>query len=249
MEQNSLFFIPESQNLIIDSETFFPYKVRIPNYKFLILGTEILGMRSTSTQQDIDDKIVQAFERISSALRILLWDLAKEEGLSPLQIQFLLYLSSHSADFCTVSNLAKEFGLTRATVSDTIKVLLEKGLVIKKSHEKDGRIFTLRLTKEGKRQTKKLDHWMNVIKENLKHFPPQIKETVIIFLMEFIRSLQKAGIIKVARMCISCRHFQKNVHPDKEKPHHCILTDTPIGVKDIKIDCFRHESILVEIKD
>lgn len=192
-------------------------------------------------QQDIDSKIVATLERLSQALRTLLWDMAKREKLSPIQIQFLLYLSSHPKEQRRVSNLAKEFDLTQATVSGAIGALMEKGLISKKLWQKDMRVYTLELTPSGKRMAVRLSGWQTAIKEQITQFSSETKETVIIFLMELLVSLQRAGLISIARMCIACSFFQRYAHPGSERPHHCKLTDRPIANSELKIDCDKHK--------
>ncbi|MFQ6083563.1 MAG: MarR family winged helix-turn-helix transcriptional regulator [Candidatus Aminicenantia bacterium] len=206
------------------------------------------AFNSFKQQQDINSKIVAALERLSQALRILLWNIAKEKNLSPIQIQFLLYLSNHPKERRRVSNLAKEFGLTQATVSDTVKALMEKGLISKKPYQKDGRVSTLELTSSGKRLVVKLSGWQTAFKEQIKQFSPETKETVIIFLMELITSLQRAGIISIARMCIVCSFFQRDVHPGSESPHFCKLTNRPIANSELKIDCDKHKPIKTKLR-
>jgi len=185
----------------------------------------------------MENKIIAALERLSQAQQILLWDIAKEERLSPIQIRFMLYLKSHGKEQRRVSILAKEFGLTQATVSDAIKVLAEKGLISKKEYLKDKRVSTLDLTSKGKRITEKLSGWQDMIEEQIKHFSPETKETVMIFLMELIVSLKKAGVINFARMCIACNNFQKDAYPGSEKPHYCRLTNRAIASSELNIDC------------
>lgn len=196
---------------------------------------------SVKRQKDIDSRIVVALERISQTLRILLWEVAKEHGLSPIQIQFLVFLNTHSKERCRVSHLAREFDLTQATVSDAIKVLWEKGLIVKKPSQLDGRASTLGLTLSGKRLAVKLSGWQTAITEQMTQFSPEVKETVMIFLMEHIALLQRAGIISIAKMCIACSFFRRDVHRGSRKPHHCGLTDRPIGNWELKFDCNKHQ--------
>ena len=58
--------------------------------------------------QDVSSKIVVGLERLAQTFRVLLWEEAKEHALSPIQIQFLVYLRYHPPEFCRVSLLAKE---------------------------------------------------------------------------------------------------------------------------------------------
>jgi DNA-binding MarR family transcriptional regulator len=188
----------------------------------------------------VDERLVSAVERLSILFRYLLWDAAKVEKLSPIQIQFLLYLGKHSGSLCTVSRLAREFGLTKATVSDAVKALLRKGLLVKTRSAEDGRSSTLRLSVSGRRVAAKLEAWPDVVKRHLGQFPPDAKENVMVFLMDLIGSLQRAGVIEVARMCLSCGNFRRNIRPGAPRPHECTLTGRAIGNADLKIDCDLH---------
>ena len=73
--------------------------------------------------QNLDSKISAGIEKLSSVFRVLIWEQAKNLGLSPIQIQILIFLNYHSEHLATVSYLAKEFSLTKPTISDAIKIL------------------------------------------------------------------------------------------------------------------------------
>ena len=198
---------------------------------------------SVKRQKNIDSRIVAALERVSQTLRILLWEVAKEHGLSPIQIQFLIFLNSHLKERCRVSSLAQEFDLTQATVSDAIKVLWEKRLIVKRPSQLDGRASTLELTSSGKRLAIKLRDWQAAITEQMKQFSPETKETVTIFLMELIALLQRAGTICIARMCITCSFFRRDAYPGSERPHHCALTGRSIADSGVEIDCDKYDPV------
>ena len=79
--------------------------------------------------RNIDGRIVAALERISQAFRVLLWQESKDFSLSPIQIQVLIFLLHHSIDKCKVSYLADEFNMTKATISETVKILEQQKLI------------------------------------------------------------------------------------------------------------------------
>ncbi|WP_207890350.1 MarR family winged helix-turn-helix transcriptional regulator [Rubrobacter taiwanensis] len=74
----------------------------------------------------VDAKIVAALERLGQVFLTLLRERAAEAGLSPIQARFLLY---HAVELRRVGQLAREFGLTPATVSDAVDALEDKGLL------------------------------------------------------------------------------------------------------------------------
>ncbi|HEY4716081.1 MAG TPA: MarR family winged helix-turn-helix transcriptional regulator [bacterium] len=186
---------------------------------------------------DVDNKMLVLLERLSRVFKTQLWEIAKKENLSPIQFQFLLYLQSHPFSQRIVSNIALEFGLTQATVSDAVKSLCRKNLVLKKALKRDARVAVLNLTPSGKRLGKRLSNWADIIKNQFKSFDSAEKELIMLFLMKFIKELHNVGIIPVVRMCITCNNFRKNVYITKDKPHYCTLTDSPVADYELKLDC------------
>ena len=105
--------------------------------------------------ENIEGRIVVALERISEAFRVLLWNESKENALSPIQIQILIFIYFHTPEFNKVSYLAEEFNMTKATISDSVKVLVAKKLVSKETDATDTRSYSLSLTKEGEKIARK----------------------------------------------------------------------------------------------
>src|SRR5690606_41608464 len=100
-------------------------------------------------QNDLTSKIVVGLERISEVFKSLLWEQAKALGLSPIQIQIMIFIAYHKDELCNVSHLAKEFSITKATISDAVRVLEVKQLINKKYGTSDGRRYTIPLSEEG----------------------------------------------------------------------------------------------------
>ncbi len=189
---------------------------------------------------ELDEKIVAALERLSHVLRTLLWEQAVESRLSPIQIQTLLYLNSHAGDLCRVGQLAEEFGLTPATVSDAVSSLEAKRLLTREPWLEDRRAHTLRLTTQGQRSAQRLSHWADALHEQLERFAPEEKAQALRFSLQLIASLYRAGVITVARICLTCRFFRAHAHSDPNAPHHCALMDKPLAVQDLRVDCPEH---------
>ena len=195
----------------------------------------------SSQHGDVDKKIVTSLERFSQAFRVLFREEAQEHGLSPIQAQILVHLLFHGVELRRVGKLAEEFGLTRATVSDAVGSLEKKGLIERDLYPEDKRVATLRLTPAGEVVARKLATWANVVEESLSATSPEEKEAVMRFLMGLIASLQGAGVVTVARMCVSCRFFRPDAHPGEDSPHHCALLDLPLARSDLRVDCPEHE--------
>lgn len=197
-------------------------------------------MPKTGTSE-LDEKIVSALERLAHVLRTLLWEEATESRLSPIQIQTLIYLNSHSEELCRVGQLAQEFGLTPATMSDAVASLEAKGLLIRKPCPEDHRVQMLCLTPKGKRSSEKLSRWADALHQQLAHFSAEEKAQALQFLLKLIESLYRSGIITVARICLTCRFFRPHVHKNSRAPHHCALMDKPLSAGDLRVDCPEHK--------
>lgn len=191
--------------------------------------------------EDVDSKIAVALERLSQAFRVLLWGKTKSHNLSPIQIQILVYLLYHSEEPTTIGQIAAQFSLTPATVSDAVKTLAQKGLVIRTSQESDRRTTSVNLTISGREIARELAIWADIIRDNISRFDESDKLVVMRFLMKLIEALQGAGLITIARMCITCRFFHPNANPTSETPHYCKLMEKPLANSSLRLDCPEHE--------
>jgi DNA-binding MarR family transcriptional regulator len=195
----------------------------------------------SAQHDDVDAKIVAALERLSQVFRVRLREEALGRDISPTQAQFLIYLLHHDVELRRVSQLAREFDLTQATVSEAVASLQTKELVQREEWPEDRRVVTLRLTPNGKNLATNLSRWADPIKEHLERFSPDEREAVMRFLIALIGSLQTSGVITVARMCVTCKFFRQDIHPGDPSPHHCGLLDVPLGRADLRVDCPEHE--------
>lgn len=184
-------------------------------------------------------KILSAMEKLMQVQRILLWDVAKIEGLSPIQIQFLIYLGRYRGNLCTVSSIALEFDLTKATVSDAINALVGKGMVSKRRGGSDRRCNVISLTAKGKNTLKRIASWQDRLLECVNSFSETEKSSTLLFLMKLIKLLYDDGIISRARLCITCENFIKGA--DDARRDHCRLTGKALISGDVTIGCENYQ--------
>lgn len=183
-------------------------------------------------QNHIESKIVVALERVSQAFRVLLWQESKEHSLSPIQIQILIFLSFHSDEKCKVSYLANEFNMTKATISDSVKLLFQKQLIQKVSDLVDTRSFSIALTRAGREIAKRSSFFAELIEKPINQFTQRQKEVLLTSLLELIEKLQKDEVITIQRMCLTCRFHSKD-----KNTHHCALLTKTLLTADLNIDC------------
>ncbi|KMQ65170.1 MarR family transcriptional regulator [Chryseobacterium angstadtii] len=187
---------------------------------------------------EIDSKIVVALERLSEAFRVLLWNESKLTSLSPIQIQILIFLLFQPVEKCRVSYLAKEFNMSKPTISDSVKSLLAKGLIQRNDDALDSRSFTVSLTETGKLTAIQSADFTRSIENPVSLLAPQQKEIMLDGLLKIIQELNKAEIITVQRMCFTCTHYR--VH---DSGHYCKLLQMQLAYKEIRTDCPEHEAI------
>jgi len=190
-----------------------------------------------SQQKDIASKIVVSLERISEAFKSLLWNYAKTIGISPIQIQLLIFITYHKSEFCKVSYLANEFNLTKPTISDAIKVLNKKGLIQKNYTEFDNRSYTISLTEKGKKIVSKTENFANPIKKEIEKATKNELESLYKSLNQVIYSLNKTGVLTVQRTCYSCKFYEK-----LEENHYCPLLKNKLSNSEIRVDCTEYEN-------
>jgi DNA-binding MarR family transcriptional regulator len=180
----------------------------------------------------LDHKIVAGLERLSQVFRILLWEKAKIHQLSPIQIQLLIFIRYHTEDKTTVSYLAKEFNITKPTISDAIKILEQKKLIKKIIADTDSRSYTIQLTAAGKKVVIETEDFINPITEIISTTAPANKLLLWENISAFIQQLNKLEIISVQRTCFNCRHYSF-----KNKSPFCNLLGQKLKTEDIRIDC------------
>lgn len=183
-----------------------------------------------------DALIVAALERVGESFRVMLWEQAKEHGLSPIQIQSLIFLHSHDESMATVTYLSKEFNVTKATVSDVIKVLVEKKLIVKKDNPSDSRAQVLKLTAAGKRIAESAGGFANTLLKYVGQLPEALKTGLKTVLLNLIYNLYNEQIITMQRMCFTCTHYAGSGNK-----HFCNLLRIPLTPDTLRLDCPEHE--------
>ncbi|MEQ9286196.1 MAG: MarR family winged helix-turn-helix transcriptional regulator [Cyclobacteriaceae bacterium] len=192
----------------------------------------------TEQENKIESKIVVALERISEAFRVLLWNESKENSLSPIQIQILVFLLFHSSEKCKVGYLANEFNMTKATISDSVKTLMKKGMVEKTQDTQDTRSFGISLTTEGKAVANKASVFASSIEKPIESFSGEQKEAMLNGLLKLIHDLNNAGVITIQRMCFTCLNYRY-----EGGEHYCKLLKTKLKNTEIRVDCPEHEPV------
>ena len=183
-------------------------------------------------EHNLDNKLITGIERLSEVLKKLLWEKAKKRGLSPIQIQIMIFLKSHKKTLRTVSYLAHEFNLTKPTISDAVKVLVSKGYLQRELSGEDARSHILQLTADGQKLVKETESFADPLNRLFSKIDQSTKEIVYKEISSIIYELHKQGIVSVQRMCFGCTFYRKD-----ETGHYCQFINKSLSDKEIRLDC------------
>lgn len=109
---------------------------------------------------------------VTTHLVQLLVFLMKEEKQLPIaQYRVLRILSKHPT---SLSKLSRLLEITKASLSDTVKMLIDKGWVVRTSDPEDGRVFILSSTQAGDDQVERFERRMRVtVRKYLEKIDPK----------------------------------------------------------------------------
>jgi DNA-binding MarR family transcriptional regulator len=193
----------------------------------------------------IGARLVVGLSKIALALKNQAWSRAPAEGLTPTQAQILVTLSRHP-DGARLSTVAELLGITAATASDAMASLVAKKLVARGLDKEDKRAARFRLNAAGAKLAARASAWPDFLLKAVDVLDPAEQTVFLRGLVKMIRTLQEAGEIPIQRMCVDCRYFRPDAHPDTDRPHHCAFVDAPFGAHELRIDCADQEPAATE---
>ena len=183
----------------------------------------------------LDHKIVIGLEKIHELVKVLFIEKSNQLKLSPVQIQLLFFVKHHAQSLCTTSYLAAEFQLTKATISDSIKRLIEKNLLHKTPSPSDTRSFSVQLTQQGIATLAQLEKAANPLLHGIKALSKTEKAALWNSLFQLLSQFAALGILNLQRSCISCGHYEKS-----GKTSFCHFLQQNLQPKELRLDCPEH---------
>ncbi len=186
----------------------------------------------------LSEKIVAGLERLATLNRSLLWGEAQRQQLSPIQLQILMFLHGHGHLQITVSGLATEFQLTKPTVSDAVKSLEQKALVIRSTDPVDRRTQQICITKAGRKIVAQSSGYLQAVVGSFDERSAPDLAAAWSVISGTIHTLLEQGIIAPQRMCFTCSHYRRD-----GREHHCALLDLVLHEAQIRLDCPEHDPV------
>lgn len=184
-----------------------------------------------------DAHIAKVLERIGEVALALRRGKGMAQELSALQLRVLGFVADRGMEPVGVALLADALQISRPTASDSVRVLVERGFLLRRPDPADGRSHALRLTTTGR---KAATHAMAApLQDALESLPQADKEGTLIALMCVLEALVHSGDLRVQRLCFTCKHYQG----DKRSKHRCLLMRADLSVAELRTDCPDHVAV------
>lgn len=180
--------------------------------------------------------IYEHLERIANLIRTDTRKAGITHGLQPVQLEALHYLSRCNRYSNNPVAVAEFLGLTKGTVSQTLSVLEESGLIERQADLKDRRLVHLILTPAGLAVIQQTLP-PGVLRAALEATSEEASTEMIAALRELLRRLQVANGLKTFGACKTCRHHATA----EDGSRHCQLTSETLSEEDAERLCREHE--------
>ncbi len=158
-------------------------------------------------------------------------------GLNPVQWEALRFFSKANRYSSSPSALTAYLGVTKGTVSQTIKALERKGMVRKQPLASDRRAVSIHLTAAGRRYL--ADDPLASLSRVLGNLPTKTEQELGTLLQELLVSMLSERQQQPFGKCCTCRHFQRK-HADGD-PHRCGLLELSLNADDAELICQEHQ--------
>ncbi|MEZ4364422.1 MAG: MarR family winged helix-turn-helix transcriptional regulator [Kofleriaceae bacterium] len=187
--------------------------------------------------EPLSSRIAAGLHKIGLAMKQQTWQQANDEGLSATQGQILAAIATHGA--LTGSELSQRLGVTLPTISDAVRVLVDKQLLERSPDPRHPRASLLSLTRKGAQLGARARSWPEFMAAAVSDLPLEEQRAFFSGVVRMIRTLQDQGFIPIGGMCVTCTHFRPNVRAGAT-PHQCALVDAPLASEQVRLDCPDH---------
>ena len=181
------------------------------------------------------NEMYEYVERIANLIRTSVRKTGLANGLQPIQMEALHYLSRCNRYSNTPVAVAEFLGLTKGTVSQTLGVLEHNGLVQKITDSRDRRVVHLNLTSVGERVLNESIP-PGVLRSALDELPDGEHQRIEQAVEQLLVCLQRANGLKTFGPCKSCVHHQVS----NDNVRRCGLTREILTERDAGKICREH---------
>ena len=177
-------------------------------------------------------------ERLSSLTRVWFREHPQLTDLQPIQLSALLYLGRCNRYSNTPLAVTEYLGLTKGTVSQSLKALEAKGLLIKTQDTRDKRSVHLELTAPARALLDAVmpPDFLLAAAERMGARSQDLEG----LLLELLRNIQRGENVPSFGLCRTCRFHQKVAGGS-----FCQLTEEPLALIEVDLICREHRLLPV----
>ncbi len=175
-------------------------------------------------------------ERLANLLRAEQRRLGTAHGLQPVHLQILSYLGQANRFSNTPAAVGEYLGITKGTVSQSLRVLERKGYIRKLADSDDRRVVRLLLSPSGQKLLAEMRSSPMGADEALQ-VAAGLTEKCGSALEHLLFSLQERHGNRTFGVCATCRHLLTD---DEGEAFRCGLTRAPLSVDETHRICYEH---------
>lgn len=177
-------------------------------------------------------------ERLSNLLRNEFRREGGVFGLQPIQLEALHYLSKCNRYSDTPMAVTEYLGQTKGTISQSLKILENKGFITKHADVNDKRMTHLRVTASGENLVSTAIP-VPLFTNSGQSLDEKSQQRIVVALKDLLHAVQRSNGMKSFGVCSSCRYNQR----DSEENYFCGLTKEFLTAQDIQLICREHEDV------
>ena len=175
-------------------------------------------------------------KRLSELLKIDSRNAGAEDGLQPVQLEVLHYLSICNRFSDTPMAVTEYLGQTKGTVSQTLKVLERKDLLTKLPDKDDRRVFHLKVSAKGQRLLAQCIP-TPMIASACQTLSDAEQKQIANALKQLLLTIVQVNKLKSFGICRSCYYNIKN----DDGSYFCSLVEQPLTADETELICKEHE--------
>lgn len=173
-------------------------------------------------------------ERLSSLTRVWFREHPMLADLQPIQLSALMYLGRCNRYSDTPLAVTEYLGLTKGTVSQSLKALESKGLLVKQPDARDKRSVHLKLTEAARALLDAVTppDFLVAAAQRMGADAAELEG----LLLELLRNIQRGEDVPGFGLCRTCRF-----HQTVAGGAFCGLTQEPLERREIELICREHQ--------
>ena len=180
------------------------------------------------------ESLSSGLQRLSRWVHVRAWRFWATLRLTPTQLHVLELLRNRDEGLSGTA-LARELGLSAATICDCVRALKDKGLVTKKRCPSDRRQQMMRLTAQGERVSLQAA-LSDALFPALGGLTPAEQEGLNALLIKMNHDLEDQDALPQARTCVRCQFFRPCAALSPAT-HYCAQANQPLPESALRWDC------------